>query len=99
MQAELRELKDRIMNIERLLEELVNRHGERDVGRNNERPLSMRQAADFLHLSISRMYGLIYEKKLMPLQRMGRSKILFSILELNRFLNEKEGMQDLNKTQ
>lgn len=94
MQAELQELKDRIMNIERLLEELVNRNGERDVGTNNERPLSMKQAADFLHLSISRMYGLIYEKKLMPLQRMGRSKILFSIQELNRFLNEKEGMQD-----
>lgn len=94
MQAELQELKDRIMNIERLLEELVNRNGERDVGTNNERPLSMKQAADFLHLSISRMYGLIYEKKLMPLQRMGRSKILFSIKELNRFLNEKEGMQD-----
>lgn len=94
MQAELQELKDRIMNIERLLEELVNRNRERDVGTNNERPLSMKQAADFLHLSISRMYGLIYEKKLMPLQRMGRSKILFSIQELNRFLNEKEGMQD-----
>lgn len=94
MQAELQELKDRIMNIERLLEELVNRNGERDVGTNNERPLSMKQAANFLHLSISRMYGLIYEKKLMPLQRMGRSKILFSLQELNRFLNEKEGMQD-----
>ena len=94
MQAELQELKDRIMNIERLLEELVNRNGERDVGTNNERPLSMKQAADFLHLSISRMYGLIYEKKLIPLQRMGRSKILFSIQELNRFLNEKEGTQD-----
>lgn len=94
MQAELQELKDRIINIERLLEELVNRNGERDVGTNNERPLSMKQAADFLHLSISRVYGLIYEKKLMPLQRMGRSKILFSIRELNRFLNEKEGKQD-----
>jgi hypothetical protein len=80
------------MNIERLLEELVNRNGERDVGTHNERPLSMKQAADFLHLSISRMYGLIYEKKLIPLQRMGRSKILFSIQELNRFLNEKEVM-------
>ena len=94
MYTELQELKDRIMNIERLLEELVKRNGERDVGTNNERPLSMKQAADFLHLSISRVYGLIYEKKLMPLQRMGRSKILFSIRELNRFLNEKEGKQD-----
>lgn len=94
MQAELQELKCRIMNIERLLEELVNRNGERDVGSNNERPLSMKQAADFLHLSISRMYGLIYEKKLIPLQRTGRSKILFSIQELNRFLNEKERTQD-----
>lgn len=92
MHAELHELKDRIMNIERLLEELVNSNEERDVGTNNERPLSMKQAADFLHLSISRMYGLIYEKKLTPLQRMGRSKILFSMQELNRFLNEKEGM-------
>jgi hypothetical protein len=92
MYTELQELKDRIMNIERLLEELVNRNGERDVGTHNERPLSMKQAADFLHLSISRMYGLIYEKKLIPLQRMGRSKILFSIQELNRFLNEKEVM-------
>ena len=94
MYAELQELRGRMMNIERLLEELVNRNGERDVGTNNERPLSMKQAADFLHLSISRMYGLIYEKKLMPLQRMGRSRILFSIQELNRFLNEKEGKQD-----
>ncbi len=93
MYAELQELKGRIMNIERLLEELVNRNRERDVGTNNERPLSMKQAADFLHLSISRMYGLIYEKKLIPLQRMGRSKVLFSIQELNRFLNEKEGTQ------
>jgi excisionase family DNA binding protein len=89
MKQEWQQLTDRVMHIEQLLEKLVSQIGEKDVGSDKEKPLTLKQAADFLHLSVSRVYSLIYEKKLAPIQRTGRSKILFSRNELNKFLMEK----------
>lgn len=70
--------------------QLLTQRQETDVGNENNSLLSLKQAGDFLHLSVSRMYCLIYQKKLIPVQRTGRSKILFSKEELNRYLGEKE---------
>ncbi len=86
MKQELQQLSKRIMCMEQLLEKLIHHFGEKDIGMGKEKPLSLKQAADFLHLSVSRMYSLIYEKKLFPVQRTSRSKILFTQQELNRFL-------------
>jgi hypothetical protein len=94
MKQELQQLSERITHMEQLLEELIHHFGEKDIGMGKEKPLSLKQAADFLHLSVSRMYSLIYEKKLFPIQRTSRSKILFTQQELNRFLIEsKSGNQ------
>lgn len=84
MNIELIELKRRVEKIERLLEQYVNNNP--SIERDDGKPLSMKQAADFLHLSVSRIYGLIYEGKLTPIQRKRKNKILFSYEELNRFL-------------
>jgi hypothetical protein len=51
-----------------------------------DKPLPIQQAADYLHLSVSRMYSLIYQKKLNPIQRKRNSKLLFSIGELDSYL-------------
>lgn len=87
MHKDIIELKQRMANIELLLSDLIKLFLERDVGMNNEL-LSLKQAATYLHLSISRIYGLIYDKKLTPVQRGERSKILFKRTELNRYLKE-----------
>ena len=78
------ELTKRVENLERLLQQFTKNND--PVERDDGKPLSMKQTSDFLHLSISRIYGLIYEGKLNPLQRKRKNKILFSKDELSRFL-------------
>ena len=53
-----------------------------------DKPLSVREAADYLQLSASRIYTLIAENQLKPNQRMKRSRITFSIEELDSYLNQ-----------
>ena len=86
MNEEIRELTRRIEKIECLLEQLTK--NKYPIERDDGKPISMKQAAYFLHLSISRIYGLIYEGKLTPIQRKRKNKILFSKDELKRFLKE-----------
>lgn len=52
-------------------------------------PLSVRQAAAYLHLSESRVYDLVYASKLQPLQNQKHGRILFSTETLNKYLHEK----------
>lgn len=96
MKQELQQLSEQIMHLEYLLEKLICQIGEKDAGGATDKPLSLKQAAAFLHLSVSRVYSLIYEQKLAPIQRTTRSKILFSRQELNRFLNEKQSNKPID---
>ena len=47
------------------------------------------EAADYLRLSVSRIYELKYEGKLVPIQRKKFSHVLFTTEHLNRYLNAK----------
>ena len=52
-------------------------------------PLSIRQAAEYLHLSQSRIYDLVYRGQLKPLQHRKHGRILFTKETLNQYLYEK----------
>lgn len=54
-----------------------------------DKPLPINGAAEYLNLSVSRLYGLIYSGELTPIQRSKRGRILFSQEELNKYLNNK----------
>lgn len=51
-----------------------------------DKPLDIQQAADYLHLSTSSIYKLIYATKLTPIQRSGKTRLLFTLEELDNFL-------------
>ncbi len=51
-----------------------------------DRPLSIRQAADYLKLSVSTIYKMVYAGKIMAVQRSNKSRLLFTIDELDLFL-------------
>jgi len=85
MQNQLTELTERLEKIEQLLVQVLMR---KDGKKDDDKLLSMKQAAGYLHLSVSRMYSLIYEGKLKPIQRRKNSKILFSTQELDSYLAE-----------
>jgi len=53
-----------------------------------DKPLPIQKAAEYLHLSVSRLYGLIYSGELIPIQRNKKGRILFSLEELNRYLKK-----------
>ena len=53
---------------------------------NDELLFSISEAAEKLKLSSSRVYALIYEGKLTPLQRGKYSRIQFSLESLNQYL-------------
>lgn len=52
-------------------------------------PLSIQQAAEYLHLSQSRIYDLVYRGRLKPLQHRKHGRILFTKETLNQYLYEK----------
>lgn len=54
-----------------------------------DKPIPISTAAQYLNLSVSRLYGLIYSGLLKPIQRGKKGRILFSLEELNRYLNNK----------
>jgi len=99
MEEQMKKLAGRLERIEELLKQLVMQTKEKDVGSDNSRPLSMKQAANYLHLSVSRIYSLIYQKKLNPIQRKRNSKLLFSISELDNYLNAKSKVGCVTSTQ
>lgn len=48
--------------------------------------LNVQQAADYLHISPSHLYALIYEGKLKPMQRKKHGRILFTRELLDEYL-------------
>ena len=52
-------------------------------------PLSVGQAASYLHLSVSRIYCLIGEGQLQPLQRKKYGRILFRPSDLYEYIQQK----------
>ena len=88
MQEEWNKIMDKLNNIEQLLLHIVRHGAEKDVGNNDASLLSLKQAADFLHLSQSSIYKLIYNKKLTPVQRSARSRILFTKEHLTYYLKQ-----------
>jgi excisionase family DNA binding protein len=50
--------------------------------------LTVKEAADYLQLSASRIYNLVFEKKLQPNQRTKRCRITFSVEQLNNYLSQ-----------
>lgn len=55
----------------------------------NSPPLSLQEAATYLHLSVSRVYSLVNAGKLQTLQHTKRGRHLFSKEHLNQYLYEK----------
>ncbi len=81
----MKEVISRLNRIEWLLERLT---GETGKSASRDRPLTMKLAAEYLQLSQSRIYSLIYEKRLTPIQRQKGSKILFTTEELDNYLKQ-----------
>ncbi len=52
-----------------------------------EKSFGIQEAARRLHLSVSRVYALIYEGKLKPLQREKYSRIQFTEKNLNQYIH------------
>lgn len=52
-----------------------------------EQLLSVKDTAAYLHLSVARIYCLVCEGKLKPLQRKKHGRILFSQSQLNDYLS------------
>lgn len=88
MREQWHQLMEKLDGIERLLQQIFRQEAEKDVGNNNKALLSLKQAAAFLHLSESSMYKLIYKKKLVPVQRSTKSKILFEQGHLVAFMKQ-----------
>ena len=53
-----------------------------------DNPLSIKQAAEYLKLSVSRLYYLVSSGELIPQQRNKKGRILFSIEELKSYLKK-----------
>ncbi len=81
MEQQLESVLQRLDRIEQLLARL------RDPP-DYEKSFTLKEAAAYLRLSVSRMYSLIYDASLKPIQRQRNSKILFTIEELNRYLSQ-----------
>jgi predicted DNA-binding transcriptional regulator AlpA len=86
MNEQLTLLTERLAKIEKLLIQLINQRKDAIEGNYEDKPLSLRQAAKFLHLSASRVYSLIYQKKLKPIQTVKNGKIRFLKDELTKYM-------------
>jgi excisionase family DNA binding protein len=81
MERQLQNVLLRLDRIEQLLAKL------RDPP-DNKKSFTLKEAAAYLRLSVSRMYSLIYDGSIKPIQRQRNSKILFTIEELNIYLSQ-----------
>ena len=81
MEQQLESVLERLDRIEQLLAKL------RDPP-DNKNSYTLKEAAAYLRLSVSRMYSLIYDGNLKPIQRQRNSKILFTMEELNRYVSQ-----------
>lgn len=85
MHTDIEILHARIDRIESLLQQILDSRK-----KESQQLLSTQEAADFLNLSRARIYQLIYQKTIQPLQKLKRGRILFEVNELNRYLQKRE---------
>ncbi len=52
-----------------------------------DKPLNIDEAADYLKLSVSTIYKMVYAGKITALQRSSKTRLLFTVNELDLFLN------------
>ena len=86
MSDELIQISQQIAELDRKLDFLINSLGKQS--KDNDVIYNSQQAADYLHLSLSRIYCLISEGKLEPIQRKRKGRILFSPDSLNSYLSQ-----------
>lgn len=86
MSIELETLQQQLDEMNRKLDLLIRISGQKPhiAGQ----PLNAQQAADYLHISSSHLYALIYEGKLKPMQRKKHGRILFTRELLDNYLRE-----------
>lgn len=80
----IEQLTDEVQSIKQLL---LKKKKQPECTETGFKYLTVKEAATFLDLSYSTIYKLVHFKKLTPIQRIKRGRLLFSIQELNRFLN------------
>lgn len=85
MREEQDEIHNRLNALESKIDSLLKLA--RDDGSNT--PMSVEQAANYLHLSVSRIYCLIGGGHLQPLQRKKYGRILFRQSDLHEYLQGK----------
>jgi hypothetical protein len=90
MEEQLSRLESKLDSLLREVADLKKRL-DRNAHMARDEPMAIRQAGQYLRLSVSSIYKLIYAGELNPIQRHKKGRILFSIEELNRFLkNDKK---------
>ncbi|WP_142683024.1 helix-turn-helix domain-containing protein [Chitinophaga polysaccharea] len=88
MHEELEDIRQRLYEVDRKIELLLQLARNDAIDR--QPPLSATQAAAYLHLSLSRVYCLIAEGRLQPLQRKKYGRILFSLQHLRQYLSQQD---------
>jgi len=86
MQEELKTICQQLKMINDKMDLLIQANENRTEG--NNKTLNAEQAAEYLHLSLSRIYCLVCDGKLKPLQRKKYGRILFTKEGLNEYLQE-----------
>jgi excisionase family DNA binding protein len=85
---ELAAMQQQLEQVNRKLDFLIQTIG-RKTGVEDQ-PLNGQQAADYLHISSSHLYALIYEGKIKPIQKRKHGRILFTKELLNDYLKENQ---------
>lgn len=88
MNEKLNKILRQLALINEKLDSLSHLSVERNIVKTDNKPLSAKEAASYLHLSLSRIYCLITEGKLKPLQKKKYARLLFTIDQLNEYLSE-----------
>lgn len=83
----LQEILTRLEQIEQKLDKLQRTQEPLQPYLAADQLLSAKETAAYLHLSVARIYCLVCEGKLAPLQRKRRGRILFSQSQLNDYLS------------
>lgn len=87
MNEELKLIQQKLDSLITKLDKIQSRLSSQEI--NSSPPLSLQEAASYLHLSVSRVYSLVYAGKLQTLQHTKRGRHLFSKEHLNQYLYEK----------
>lgn len=87
MNEKLNKILRQLVLINEKLDSLSHFSVERNIVKTDNKPLSAKEAASYLHLSLSRIYSLINEGKLKPLQKRKYARLLFTTDQLTEYLS------------